>query len=174
MLVLGTSSGRTTGPRSIRRERGGAGFRVGTDAGVAGGAAPAAAGSLSPIAALLTLQDVEHADAAGPRQAIEHGGDVLDRLRDLQVDLLAGRLDRGDLADLAQAAARGVPHGADPALARIVKDIEVRAAVELAKLDVELPDAPVPTAGLPLPEPAATPAAARASCLRAYRDPTAG
>ena len=166
MRVQGPASTRTGGPAAVRRDRGST-FRVGHGAGpdvleAAGGVGIAAVG------ALLALQDLDAAEGA-TAHAAAHGRDLLDRLRRLQADLLDGRFDRKALQDLAASAACGVPAGVAAGLADVVRDIEVRAAVELAKLDVELPAPPTAPA-----MPQSTTPALVASRLRAYRGPSAG
>jgi hypothetical protein len=89
---------------------------------------------LNPLDALLSLQEMPDA-LAGRRRAVQRGSSLLDRLEDLRLGLLAGIVPRErlrQLADLAQSARDGVD---DPRLAELLDQIDLRVAVELAKLD---------------------------------------
>lgn len=93
-------------------------------------AATAAAASVSAIA----LAEAE-APAVADATARQHGGAVLEALGALQLSLLAPGPDRPAAdarAQLADLAAR-LPQPADPALGAIMREIGVRAAVELAR-----------------------------------------
>ncbi len=151
MRVQGTSSAAAGGARSVRRSQTAGGFRVAS--GAAGG--PSGTGSASALAsidALLALQGIDGPDAAEAR-CVDRGHDLLDGLRTLQRDVLAGQLDRETLEDLRNRLARDRGTSRDPALAAILRDIDVRAAVELAKLGavpaVARTSAPAPMAAAP-------------------------
>ncbi|MFQ6017280.1 MAG: flagellar assembly protein FliX [Kiloniellaceae bacterium] len=90
-------------------------------------------GAIGPVDALLALQEVPDAPR-GRRQARRRGEDLLDRLDELRLGLLAGSLPRATIERLAALAAAERDRVDDPRLAEILDDIEVRAAVELAKL----------------------------------------
>ncbi len=60
---------------------------------------------------------------------------MLDKLDALRQGLLRGAMSRGDLMDLAKLVRARQEVGADPELRAILGDIELRAAVELAKLE---------------------------------------
>ncbi len=94
----------------------------------AGNAAPASA-----IDALLALQEVDDA-TSGRKRAVRHANDLLDRLDAIRIGLLTGSIPKAQLQQLAQLARDGRPNVADPQLAEILADIELRAEVELAKL----------------------------------------
>lgn len=85
------------------------------------------------VGGLFALQEVEDATAER-RKAVARGGRILDRLRELQHGLLSGTLDRSALADLAAQAKAARSETADPGLEQLLDEIELRAAVELAKL----------------------------------------
>ncbi|HYZ61637.1 MAG TPA: flagellar assembly protein FliX, partial [Acetobacteraceae bacterium] len=90
--------------------------------------APAGAVPVS-VLSLLALQEAE-SGAVQDREARRHGTAVLDELSELQRDLLgegAPKLDR-----LAALAARPVA-AADPALAGVLRAIQLRAGIELAR-----------------------------------------
>ena len=96
-------------------------------------AAPATATPLGTIGALFALQEVPDA-AVQRKKAIARASHILDRLTELQLGMLGGAVDRQTLADLATSAraARGATD--DVRLQGLLDEIELRAAVELAKL----------------------------------------
>jgi hypothetical protein len=124
-------------PASQRRdERGTVGDRafttsLGTEP-AAKVAAPAAAATTA-IEGLLALQEISD-EAGGRRRAVARGDKLLDALDGLRHALLAGALPRSRIEELGRLAAEAVPLTHDPRLAEILAEIELRAAVELAKL----------------------------------------
>src|SRR5690242_18604394 len=103
------------GRRDGKASAGGAGgsFASALSVGEAAAAPPAA--PLSGVAGLFSLQEIPDATAQR-RQALARGDELLDRLDDLRMGLLAGTLDRDKLRDLARVVrmARGTID--DPAL----------------------------------------------------------
>ena len=94
------------------------------------------ASSLSGLEALFALQEVPDA-TAGRKRALARGTKLLDRLEDLRVGLLLGHISRDKLAELAQLSRDSIEQTDDPALQEILQEIELRAAVELAKFQGE-------------------------------------
>ncbi len=94
--------------------------------------APAAAAATA-IEGLLALQEIFD-EAGGRRRAVARGDKLLDALDGLRHALLAGALPRSRIEELGRLAAEAVPLTHDPRLAEILGEIELRAAVELAKL----------------------------------------
>jgi hypothetical protein len=124
-------------PASQRRdERGSVGDRAFTTSlgqeTTAKIAAPAASAATA-IEGLLALQEISD-EASGRRQAVARGDRLLDALDDLRHALLAGALPRSRLEALGRLAAEAAPLVHDPRLAEILGEIELRAAVEIAKL----------------------------------------
>jgi hypothetical protein len=125
-------------PTGSRREAKGStastGFAeaLGTEPGQS--AAPTAAPS--PLGALFALQEIGDAGTER-RRALARGDHLLDRLDRLRHDLLAGAIDPDSLADLARTARSARVQVNDPGLAAVLDEIELRAAVELAKLSRE-------------------------------------
>lgn len=101
-----------------------------------GTAASGVSGStpLGAVQALLSLQEVEDATTRRAR-AVRRGQDLLDRLDDIRDALLAGVLPRGAIVALADLVRAQRPSVVDPNLQEVLDEIELRAAVELAKLD---------------------------------------
>ncbi len=92
------------------------------------GPAPAAG-----LDALLALQEVASRPESDSR-ARRRGEDLLERLDELHLALLSGRLSPAAIRRLADLVAARLGPIADPRLADILDEIELRAAVELAKL----------------------------------------
>ncbi len=128
-----SSIGATAPKRQARKTDSAAGDFAKALAGEAESAAPGAAPAVAPTDALLSLQEVPDAVARNAR-ARRHGEDLLDRLDELRLNLLLGRLSPGRIEALARAVAAQRDQASDPRLAEILEEIELRAAVELAKL----------------------------------------
>ena len=136
---------KVTGPGGIgpssgarpSRGGGGEGFRI-VAPQVASG--PSQASSVSAtqgvmgVESLLALQET-----GGPlerkRRAVGRAGRILDVLDDLKVALLEGELSAGDLDRLRRAVRDERAATDDPQLEAVLNEIEVRAAVEVAKLE---------------------------------------
>ncbi len=91
------------------------------------------AAALGPVDALLALQEVPE-DPGGRNRGRRHGEELLNSLDELHYGLLAGSLSLGAIERLAAMVAAKRSQMNDPQLSRILDEIEVRAAVELAKL----------------------------------------
>lgn len=103
------------------------GEEQGTTRSVGIGASPA-------IDSLLALQEVPE-DPRRRRRAMKRGQELLDRLDDIRIALLSGRMPQEQLQKLAEALKERKEAVSDPKLAQILDEIEIRAAVELAKLE---------------------------------------
>ena len=91
-------------------------------------------GGITTVGSILAAQEVDNDGAQRARQQLEkYGEDILDRLDEIKQDLLIGAISRERLANLAQALRMKKSTTNDPALISIIDDIELRAAVELAK-----------------------------------------
>jgi hypothetical protein len=127
-------------PATGRRDEKSGGVGGSSFAEVLGGeptAAPAKTAPASPLGALFALQEVPDS-TTGRRKALARAGHILDRLKELQQGLLDGTIDRASLADLAASARAARTASGDPQLEALLDEIELRAAVELAKLSVAL------------------------------------
>ena len=87
----------------------------------------------APSDGLLALQEVPDAVARNARGR-RRGEDLLDRLDELRLALLTGRLSPGRIHALSAMVAAQKEQVTDPGLSQILEEIELRAAVELAKL----------------------------------------
>jgi hypothetical protein len=84
---------------------------------------------------LFMLQEVA-VDLTGRRRtAMKRGDNMLDRLDDIRIALLTGSLPRGQLESLRRMATERGDVLNDPQLQSVLDEIELRVAVELAKLD---------------------------------------
>lgn len=82
----------------------------------------------------MTLQEVEERPDER-QQAVQWGNEVLDRLDDIRMGLLLGRLSRSNLLALRGKIKESRKNMTDLALKSLLDDIELRAEVELAKLE---------------------------------------
>ncbi|MDJ1158457.1 flagellar assembly protein FliX [Chelatococcus sp. SYSU_G07232] len=121
------------GAAAVRRGSGHARFSLGQGAAVGRNTAAGAAQSVGGIDALIALQANED-PTARRRRHIRRGHDLLDGLDRLKAALLAGQVPIADLKRLtATLAARSGTSG-DAQLDDLIAHIELRAHVELAKL----------------------------------------
>ena len=86
---------------------------------------------------LLALQEVSEEDIQR-KKLIQQGKGLVDILERLRQQLLIGTLPTGLLMDLGRQLALHKQKSADPQLNALIEDIELRAAVELAKLETAL------------------------------------
>lgn len=135
MKVTGPSAPTTAA--ASRQNRAAGGFSLSST----GGAAPAAATTASAgpagvagLSALMALQGVESATERR-RRAIRRGGGLLDRLDELKLALLAGEAGEGALERLGQGLREARTEDDDPGLTDLLNQIDLRAAVELAKAE---------------------------------------
>lgn len=138
MKVSGTGSvGQTGAASGARPAGGGSGFRLpgATEtSGPAQSAGVGAAAGVMGVDALLALQDV-----GGPlerrRRAVNRAGRLLDRLDELKIALLEGRITGENLVRLQVAIREQRSATDDPRLESLLDEIETRALVEVAKLE---------------------------------------
>ncbi len=136
--VSGTSGATpSVGAKAARPAAGGDGFRIaapGPTAGPAQTASVSATQSVMAVEALVALQDV-----GGPlerkRRAVSRAGRMLDALDDIKSALLGGELTLADVERLRRAIRDERAHTDDPNLEAVLDEIELRAAVEAAKLE---------------------------------------
>ncbi len=130
---------RFSGPKSAASRRGG-----GTAAAGGGGfaraladtpsqsASPAGASPVQALNALLAVQEVGDA-MDGRGRARRRAESLLDKLEDLRLAIMLGEVPVEHLETLAKNLAERQETVDDPKLAEIINQIEIRAAVELAK-----------------------------------------
>lgn len=102
----------------------------GTDAQAVESAAP-----LGVVDALLAAQMVgDTTDRESRRRMAQRGEEILDRLEEIRHGILLGTVSKERLLGLAQLVRNRRDSVADPRLAAVLDEIELRAEVELAKL----------------------------------------
>ena len=90
---------------------------------------------LSGVSTILALQGAPDSTERRPRQrAVQRGDAMLDELEQIRLGLLLGAVPRGRLEQLAHLVRARREQVDDPQLIAILDEIELRAAVELAKL----------------------------------------
>lgn len=91
-------------------------------------------GPIAAVESILTLQGLD--DSTGGRsKGLNHGEQLLDMLDQVRDGLLAGGIPRNTLNRLAVAVGRRQESFADPSLQTVLDEIDLRARVELAKLE---------------------------------------
>lgn len=135
MKIEGPGPARTGTARPARGTgRGGGASFADRLAGPGQGAQSVAGGApITQVDALLALQEVPDALERRRRQ-VRRGNDLLDRLDRIRDALLSGRLPLHVLENLSRALEAQREAVDDPRLREIVEEIELRCAVELAKL----------------------------------------
>lgn len=129
-------TGRAVRPSSRRVERSGpgAGRSFATQLDAAMGTTPVVPNAaVESVSSVLALQEV---DESNPRQRARRRGDeILDRLDEIRHGLILGSVSRQTLTQLEQVVRTKVAETSDPRLTEVLQEIEVRARVELAKLE---------------------------------------
>lgn len=98
--------------------------------------AASASSGVAGVNLFLALQASEHAtDQEQRQQAIVHADDLLNELEDLRVGLLLGNYTVIQLRNLSQRLQKQRAQLQDQELLALIEDIELRAAVELAKYE---------------------------------------
>jgi broad specificity phosphatase PhoE len=100
--------------------------------GTAGVGGAVQAGAVNP---LLALQELEDATSSPQGKARARAEALLDRLDEIRMGLLQGNLPASKLDALARAVQTQRAQVSDPRLAAILDEIDLRAQVELAKLE---------------------------------------
>ncbi|MEQ1866633.1 MAG: flagellar assembly protein FliX [Micropepsaceae bacterium] len=110
------------------------GFSLESSAEPKATAAASGAASLSSVDALIALQQIPDA-VTGRAKAARRGRDMLDVLEDVRDGLLTGSVSRATLQRLLALVNVKREEFVDPALAEVLNEIDLRARVELAKLN---------------------------------------
>ncbi|WP_334129009.1 flagellar assembly protein FliX [Sneathiella sp.] len=129
-------TGATTGSKAGRAgSKSGTKFTLENDAVEAAAAGGVASSSpISSIEALVALQGIDADEPRrGNRAAAEKGEELLEKLEAIRHGLLAGTLSVDSLQSLQNTLSGYKVEAEDPRLREVIRDIEVRAAVELAK-----------------------------------------
>jgi hypothetical protein len=110
-------------------------FSVSTGAEEAHGQVVAGPGPIAALDSILALQGMPDT-TDGRSKGLKHGEQLLDMLDQVRDGLLAGGIPRSTLNRLANAVTRRREAFADPHLQTVLDEIELRAHVELAKLEM--------------------------------------
>jgi hypothetical protein len=137
MKVTGSTSAPKTGAAAPTRPSAG-GFtlpNVNTAAEAAAPARAASVGGVASLQALIALQEM-----GGPlerkKKAMDRGARILDVLDQIKVAMLDGELNSGALDRLTRAIREERSQTDEPGLEDLLNEIETRAAVEQAKLQM--------------------------------------
>lgn len=133
MEIKGTSRVEAGAIRRKSATATGGDFNVGGGQDSQGGIV-AGPGPIAALDSILALQDMGD-PTDGRSKGLAHGEQLLDILDSVRDGLLAGGIPRATLNRLAVAVTRRHDVFADPALQDILDQIELRAHVELAKLE---------------------------------------
>lgn len=109
-------------------------FQVSSDDQTEAASTNVSVGNVANLGALLSLQDVEDA-TTGKRRTAKRGFDILDRLDEMRIGLLGGRLSSAQVNQIAHKI-KNLGRTGDKQLDSILEDIDMRARVELAKIGV--------------------------------------
>jgi hypothetical protein len=131
------SSGRVDSAvvRRVNKGTGGSDSTFSVSATDSRAAAVSAPGPLTALDSILTLQGMDDS-MSGRSKGLQHGEHLLDMLDQVRDGLLAGGIPRSTLNRLAVAVGRRHDNFADPKLQDVLDQIELRAHVELAKLEM--------------------------------------
>jgi hypothetical protein len=139
MKVTGTGGmAPASGPKPARGGVGEGGFRIAGGSGPTASAPAASVGGVAGVMgveALLALQDVE-SPTERRRRSVRRASRLLDELDEIKIALLGGELSHAQLERLGRAIREQRAETEDPKLEGLLDEIETRAAVELAKLEV--------------------------------------
>ncbi len=130
--------GQVSTSRVKSKKAGGGGFVDSLDTGEADAAgatsAVANAGPVSTVSALLSLQEVPDS-TEGRSRGLARAEDMLKGLEDIRKGLLTGAIPQSQLRQLEGKIREQRGNIQDPRLEAILDDVELRVAVELAKLE---------------------------------------
>lgn len=128
----GPAGAPAAGVRRVGGARSGASFSD-TLKQVESTSAASGATSVTAVSAVMSIQEVD-ADGTGQAQALKRGEEMLDRLDELRLGLIEGRLAPDRIEALLKLVQERRETVQDPRLKEILDDIDLRAQVELAKL----------------------------------------
>lgn len=110
-------------------------FKTLLSADAKGASFSSAAQSIASLDVLLAAQATEDPTEQKARKKMADRGDrILDKLEQMRMALLTGRLTVGHLVSLADVVASHREKISDPALLAIIDEIDLRAQIELAKM----------------------------------------
>tara|TARA_B100001093_G_scaffold451617_1_gene459186 strand:+ start:252 stop:674 length:423 start_codon:yes stop_codon:yes gene_type:complete len=90
---------------------------------------------ISSVDAVVALQEIT-GDDTGEKGAKNRANFILDKLEDIRMGLLMGQIPKSNLEDLSKILIVARKNSIDSNLLEIIEDIELRAKIELAKLEM--------------------------------------
>jgi hypothetical protein len=132
MRIYGPNATRPATRTGTTQRSSGTGFSISEDTNAVPASPVRLAAGVGGIDALVALQGTPD-PAERRRRAVRQGRGALDALDALKLGLLGGRLDAAALRRLQASAAELSMSSGDPGLDDVLVQIELRAAVELAK-----------------------------------------
>ena len=90
---------------------------------------------ISSVDAVVALQDIT-GDNTDERGAKNRANLILDKLEDIRMGLLMGQISKSNLEELSKILIVARENSIDANLLEIIEDIELRAKIELAKLEI--------------------------------------
>ncbi len=97
--------------------------------------AVAATNRISSVEAVVALQEIT-GDNTDERGAKNRANLILDKLEDIRMGLLMGHIPKSNLEELSKILILARENSIDSNLLEIIEDIELRAKIELAKLEI--------------------------------------
>ena len=97
--------------------------------------AVAATNRISSVDAVVALQEIT-GDDTDEKGAKNRANFILDKLEDIRMGLLMGQIPKSNLEDLSKILIVARKNSIDSNLLEIIEDIELRAKIELAKLEM--------------------------------------
>jgi hypothetical protein len=92
-------------------------------------------GRISAVDSIISIQEIS-AESNGKNNAQKRASKMLEKLEDIRVGLLLGEIPRSNLEELSEVVRSTREESIDSNLSEILDDIELRARIELAKLDI--------------------------------------
>lgn len=136
MEIRGPGKVNSASVRRVSKPTGGSAgtFSVSDTADAPRGQVVSGPGPIAAVDNILMLQGVDEF-LSGRSKHLAHGEDLLEMLDEVRDGLLSGGIPRRTLNKLASAVSRRQEGFADPKLQNVLDEIELRARVELAKLE---------------------------------------
>jgi Class II flagellar assembly regulator len=135
MRIYGPNGTALAAAPGAARRTGGGTFSISEQETPRNGGAAASLRSISTLDALLALQGVED-PVERKKRAVAKGRNALDVLDKLKVSLLDGSVDQSTISRLKVAAEGLTDESGDPGLDGVLREIDLRVAVELAKAGI--------------------------------------
>ncbi len=136
-----SQTGQTSGSKKKdKTSSGDSSFRDMMSGGVQAGSSTGPSQSIGSVDALLAVQGAEDpTQKAAKRRMRERADDILEQLERIKMGLLTGQLTVGDVIDIASVVARHRERIMDPEMTALLDEIDLRAQVEIAKMQMAMP-----------------------------------